>query len=354
MDELTPGVAPHQEAPPAPGAPETEQRWASAPVPPAPPAGPVGGSAPPAPPGGIPTVAAGVAPPGASPTMTFAEAMSRAEAPPAAPAPGPAPPQHRRPCPHRAASTGYAAPTGSPPPPMPPAPTHQPVPGLAPDVRGADVGLAPEAPGMAPIPEVRIAESEATAYARISTEDEVQQDDFSLAEALLTMMEMRGSDLHLTAGAPPTVRVDGSLRPIPGRCRADSGDDPARHVLDRDPAAAGALRGDPRAGLLLRPARSCPLPCEPLPPARFAGRRVPGDPVRDQEPRVARDAGCDGELRGPAARVRPGHGSHRLGEVHDAGSAGGPRQPDQARAHHDRRGPDRVPARAQELPGQPA
>ncbi len=101
-------------------------------------------------------------------------------------------------------------------PPMPPpAPTHQPVPGLAPDLRGADVGLAPEAPGMAPVPELRIAESESAAYARMSTEDEIRGDDFSLAEALTIMLEMRGSDLHLTAGAPPTVRVDGSLRPIP-------------------------------------------------------------------------------------------------------------------------------------------
>jgi twitching motility protein PilT len=98
---------------------------------------------------------------------------------------------------------------------MAPAPTHQPVPGLAPDLRGADVGLAPENPSLMPIPEVRIAESESTAYARISTEDEIRRDDFSLPEALITMLEMRGSDLHLTAGAPPTVRVDGSLRPIP-------------------------------------------------------------------------------------------------------------------------------------------
>ena len=66
-----------------------------------------------------------------------------------------------------------------------------------------------------PVPELRISESDSAAYARASTEDEIRGDDFSLAAALLTMMEMRGSDLHLTAGAPPTVRVDGSLRPIP-------------------------------------------------------------------------------------------------------------------------------------------
>ena len=62
---------------------------------------------------------------------------------------------------------------------------------------------------------VRLSESQDTDYARLTTEDEIRTDDFSLAQALVTMLEMRGSDLHLSAGAPPTVRVDGSLRPIP-------------------------------------------------------------------------------------------------------------------------------------------
>ena len=118
---------------------------------------------------------------------------------PAVPVAAPMPAAHRSP----------AAPT------PPSVPTHQPVPGLAPDLHGPDVGLVPDAPGLGPAPEVRIAESEAAAYSRRSTEDDVREDDFSLAEALTTMVEMRGSDLHLSAGAPPTVRVDGHLRPIP-------------------------------------------------------------------------------------------------------------------------------------------
>lgn len=97
----------------------------------------------------------------------------------------------------------------------PPAPTHQPVPALAPDVHGADVGLAPEAPSAVPAPQVRRSESSSQAYARRSTEDEVRLDDFSLAGALSELVAMKGSDLHLASGAPPTVRVDGSLRPIP-------------------------------------------------------------------------------------------------------------------------------------------
>jgi twitching motility protein PilT len=38
----------------------------------------------------------------------------------------------------------------------------------------------------------------------------------SLDAMLVAMVNERGSDLHLTAGAPPTVRVNGRLRAIPG------------------------------------------------------------------------------------------------------------------------------------------
>jgi twitching motility protein PilT len=89
------------------------------------------------------------------------------------------------------------------------------VPELAPDTHGPDFGLAPDPVGTLPSVEVRLSESRETDYARLTTEDEIRRDDFSLAEALITLLEMRGSDLHLAAGAPPTVRVDGSLRPIP-------------------------------------------------------------------------------------------------------------------------------------------
>jgi twitching motility protein PilT len=37
----------------------------------------------------------------------------------------------------------------------------------------------------------------------------------SLDTMLMSLVGERGSDLHLTAGAPPTIRVDGRLRPLP-------------------------------------------------------------------------------------------------------------------------------------------
>ena len=98
----------------------------------------------------------------------------------------------------------------------------------------------------------------------------------------------------------------------------------------------------------------CPLPREHVPAARLRRCGLPHHPVRDQVAREPRRPAVGGELRRPAARLRAGDGSDRLGQVHDPRSAGRPGEPHAARPHHDRRGPDRVPAPAQELPGQPA
>jgi twitching motility protein PilT len=43
-----------------------------------------------------------------------------------------------------------------------------------------------------------------------------QSSGFSLPELLRKMIEMRGSDLHLTTNNPPRVRVDGHLKPLDG------------------------------------------------------------------------------------------------------------------------------------------
>jgi twitching motility protein PilT len=45
---------------------------------------------------------------------------------------------------------------------------------------------------------------------------ESRQDDLVLDTALAAMVEARASDLHLTTGAPPMIRLNGSLRPLEG------------------------------------------------------------------------------------------------------------------------------------------
>lgn len=49
---------------------------------------------------------------------------------------------------------------------------------------------------------------------RASTEQGVRDDDMNLAEVLSLMLERSASDLHLTSGAHPTIRVRGELIPL--------------------------------------------------------------------------------------------------------------------------------------------
>jgi twitching motility protein PilT len=65
---------------------------------------------------------------------------------------------------------------------------------------------------------VTVADTEAReeSYQRSTTESTTRDDDFSLVGALHAMLELGASDLHLAAGAPPTVRLNGSLRPLEG------------------------------------------------------------------------------------------------------------------------------------------
>ena len=45
-----------------------------------------------------------------------------------------------------------------------------------------------------------------------------------LNQMLVTLVESRGSDLHLTVGTPPMIRVNGGLRPLPGYGNLNSAD----------------------------------------------------------------------------------------------------------------------------------
>ena len=51
---------------------------------------------------------------------------------------------------------------------------------------------------------------------RASTESSRREGDLSLDEVLAMMMDAGASDLHLTAGAPPTIRHNGQLMPLEG------------------------------------------------------------------------------------------------------------------------------------------
>ena len=137
---------------------------------------------------------------------------------PAAPPAGPAP--------TAAAAGPYQAPAGqfqpAPAPGQfqPAAPQYQPAP-TTPPVRQAP----PAPPAGAPAPSVPSAPTPAApparpaaaaTGARVSMSRELEDRDLRLDDLLRTMLQMGASDLHLTAGAPPTVRLDGRLQPLEG------------------------------------------------------------------------------------------------------------------------------------------
>ena len=60
---------------------------------------------------------------------------------------------------------------------------------------------------------MELADTEASeeAYTRVSTEPSLAGDNIIFVELLLTMLERGASDLHITAGARPAIRVNGEL-----------------------------------------------------------------------------------------------------------------------------------------------
>ena len=81
---------------------------------------------------------------------------------------------------------------------------------------------------------------------------------------LVALVAAKGSDLHLTVGAPPTIRVDGGLRYLP--------DYDTLNPTDTATLVRSAVTGD------------VPVPGQPLHPARVVCRDVPGDPAPHQVP----------------------------------------------------------------------
>ena len=142
--------------------------------------------------------------------------------------------------------------------------------------------------------------------------------DFDFADVLLEVLERKASDLHITVGVPPMVRVRGRLTPMEGTpsCRATTR---VRSSTRSSPTtSASAWR---RTGSSTSPTRS-PGHARFRVNAYFqrgslgaAFRLIPA------EDRVDRDAGpADRHARVLQEAARPGarHRPDRLGQVHVA------------------------------------
>ena len=105
----------------------------------------------------------------------------------------------------------------------------------------------------------------------------------TLSELLKKMIEMGGSDLHLSTNSAPRIRVHGKLRPLGYAAIDRRGYQGAR--LQRADGRAEAPPGRKSgAGLFVRLEEPGAFPRQHLPSARRGGRRLPYDSVGNQEP----------------------------------------------------------------------
>src|SRR4051794_9723910 len=137
------------------------------------------------------TATPGMAPPSSVPLAPPAPSVPMA--PPAAPAthlpPPPAAPQAQ----------------------MPPAPVAEPFAPVAPALPEQ-----PAAPASEAAPTATAVSSEA-AYTRSALEEDSELEAGLLTELLIEVLDRSASDLHLTAGARPTIRMNGSLEQLDDR-----------------------------------------------------------------------------------------------------------------------------------------
>lgn len=162
-------------------------------------------------------------------------------------------------------------------------------------------------------------------------------------EFVALSVKHNASDLHLCAGHPPMLRIDGELQPLAAASTLTAQGvqalcDGLLSAQQREPAAAGADRsGAAQAGWGAAASQ------------RFSAKR--GDVSRIAPHRragaFACRAGGAGHRPGAAAarrRASSGHRRHRQRQVHHAGGDDRRDQPAPAAAHFDAGGSDRIPA----------
>src|SRR4026207_1209980 len=177
----------------------------------------------------------------------------------------------------------------------------------------------------------------------------------SLSDLLRKLSELRGSDLHITTGSQPQVRVDGHLSPLDGYRVLTSADtkqlaysvltDAQKHrfeenlELDFSFGVKGLSRF--RANLFIQ--------------QRGRGRCcVPRHSLRDQGFRRTRSAAGGEAIVREASRVDSGYWSNRLRKINHPRGHDRQDQSRSSRTHPDDRRPDRIPPQPQGLLDQPA
>ena len=137
----------------------------------------------------------------------------------------------------------------------------------------------------------------------------------NLHQLLKAMVEKGASDLHITTGSPPQLRIDGELVPLKTPPLTPVETKQLCYSILTD-AQKHKFEEENELDLSFGVKGLVPLPRQHLHAARRGGRRVPDHPVQD--PHLRRSWACRpivAELVEEAARPGAGHRAHRLGQV---------------------------------------
>ena len=174
-----------------------------------------------------------------------------------------------------------------------------------------------------------------------------------ITELLAFAVKNKASDLHLSAGLPPLIRVHGDIRRInlPPMEHEDV------HAMVYDIMSDSQRK-------MYEEFLECDFSFAVPNLARFrvnafnqqrgaaaAFRTIPSKVLSLEELNCAQGVR---RAHGSPARPDPRHRADGLGQVDDARGDGQSRQRERVRAHPHDRGSDRIPARIEEMPDQPA
>ncbi len=174
-----------------------------------------------------------------------------------------------------------------------------------------------------------------------------------ISELLAFVVKNKASDLHLSSGLPPMIRVHGDVRRI---------NLPALEHKDVHAMVYDIMNDGQRK--FYEENLECDFSFAIPNLARFRVnafvqqrgaaavlRTIPSKVLSLEDLKAPK---IFAEHRRPAARRGAGDGPDRLRQIDDARGDGQPHERERVRPHPDGRGPDRVRARIEEVPDQPA
>ncbi len=171
---------------------------------------------------------------------------------------------------------------------------------------------------------------------------------------IAAVVDAGATDLMLTPYSPPRMRVDGRLRPIPGEPALDAEACRVTIVSMLSPELRDRLHQEKEIDFSFSYQDEPPVPRELLHHQRLRRVVAACDPARHPDARGAPAPERAGEDLRDAAGLRARDRTDRIGQVDHARVVHRLHQRDARGAHPDRRGPDRIRARAQAVCGQPA